>query len=117
MKILKEGKAHKAKAIYITCDCCKSDLRFFLDLGDPRVGRICYNCDSYKEWCWYICPVCGKRSLAEWRSPYFKDEVNCRIEEIILEKEDLEEIEQFEYDEVSDEDKEWLVNQSNRVRI
>lgn len=103
MKILKEGKLHKAKAIFCTCNRCGSELRFFLDKGDPRVGREKYNCDSYKRWCSYCCPVCDKINLAEWESPYFKDEVNCRLEEVILEKDDLDEIDSYKDIEVSED--------------
>lgn len=116
MKVLKEGKLHKAKAIFIDCERCGSSLRFFLDKKDPRVGRKCYNCDSQKEWAWFICPVCNKRSLAEWRSPHFRDEVNCKMEEVILEADDLAEIDEYESIKIDEDDVLWLVRQSD-VRI
>lgn len=108
MKVIKEGKLHKAEAVFITCERCGSDLRLLLEKGDPRVGRKKYNCDSAKKWVVYACPVCNKIGLAEWSSPHFKEEVNCRLEEIVLEKEDLEEIDGYSKQEISDELKDLI---------
>lgn len=103
MKVLKEGKLHKAEAIVRDCERCGSTFRMLLEKGDPRVGRKKFNCDSYKEWVVYACPVCDKIGMAEWASPKFPNEINCEKEEIILEKGDLEEIENYKNVEISDE--------------
>lgn len=99
MKVLERAELHKADVVTTTCSTCGSKIRFFLDKGDPNVGRAKFNCDSYKEWCSYRCPVCGSIKCAEWRSPYFKGEVNATKESVVLTQEDLEEIETFEPDE------------------
>jgi len=103
MKVISEGKLHKAEAVFVTCDHCGSKLRLLLDKGDPRVGRKKYNCDSGKEWVVFACAVCDKIGLAEYRSPYFEDEVNCELKEIVLEKEDLEEIKNYKNQEISED--------------
>jgi hypothetical protein len=99
MKILERAELHKAEAVTTTCKTCGSKIMFFLGVGDPRVGRAKFNCDSYKEWCSYSCPVCDSIGCAEWRSPYFSNEVNATKESVVLTVEDLKEIEAFEPDE------------------
>ena len=53
MKILKEGRAHKRRAWFHTCDCCTSELRIIE--GDPQAGKTCYNCDALQYYIRYIC--------------------------------------------------------------
>ena len=93
MKVIHEGKAHKAKAWFTTCDTCNSELRIIE--GDPMAGGTCYNCDARQYYIRYICPVCGRKKIAYTNSS-FGLEGNAKYKEIVLEKEDREEIENFD---------------------
>lgn len=115
MKILKEGKAHKHMAWFCTCDTCESELRILE--GDPLSSdHVCYNCDASQYYIRYICPVC--RSLRKaYTSSSFGVKANAQRKEIMLIKEDREEMESwknFDADTLSDEEKKWIANR-NRV--
>ena len=113
MTILKEGKAHKHMAWFTTCDTCNSELKILQ--GDPLATKeVCYNCDARQYYIRYICPVCGSHKIAKTRSS-FGDEANAKYQEIILEKEDREEMETWDKVEIkSRSDLEWI---NNRFRV
>ena len=91
MKILKEGKAHKHMAWFVTCDTCESDLRILE--GDPlSTEDVGYQCDRRQYFIRYICPVCGSKKVA-YTASAFGEAANAEYKEIILEKEDREEME------------------------
>lgn len=93
MKIINEGKVHKANAWFTTCDTCNSELRIIE--GDPMAGDTCYNCDANQYYIRYICPVCGEKKKA-WTNSSFGVKANAKYKEIVLQKEDREEIENFD---------------------
>lgn len=107
MKILSEGKAHKAKAWTSTCKYCDSKLRILE--GDPM---------SYVEWKGingieyqfrYICPVCNQPN--EQRTYHSESMDEIEVEEVILDQEDREEIESwksFDRHELSETDRCFL---------
>ena len=115
MKILRKGTAHMVKAWFTTCDTCESELRIIE--GDPLAGETCYNCDASQYYIRYICPVCGERKTA-WTRSSFGVEANAEYKNIILNKEDREEIEKFKDLEnrkgLTDED---VIHLSNRCRV
>lgn len=92
MKILYEGKAHKRYAWFATCDTCNSELRILE--GDPMAGSTCYNCEADQHYIRYICPVCGGKKTA-WTRSSFGEKSNAEYKEIVLNKEDQEEIDNF----------------------
>lgn len=106
--ILKEGEAHKHMAWFTTCDTCESELKILQ--GDPlATDPVCYNCDARQYYVRYVCPVCGSRKKA-FTSSSFGIKGNARYTEIILEKEDREEMEHWEEikDTIDTEDKEFI---------
>lgn len=114
MKVLKEGRAHKRSAWFVTCDCCTSELRIIE--GDPRSGATLYNCDASQYYIRYICPVCGHRNVAYTNSS-FGIEANARYEEIILVEEDRKEIDNWGVQKDVIKDNEDLLFLIDRTRI
>lgn len=114
--ILKRGAANKARAWFCKCDTCESELKIIQ--GDPcATDEVCYNCDANQYYVRYICPVCGAMNVAHTSSS-FGIEANAEYKEIILTKEDREEMNswrQSEYrNKFNKEDRDWI---NNRCRV
>lgn len=111
MIILKEGKMHKHMAWFTTCEICNSELKILE--GDPKsTPQVCYNCDASQYYIRYICPVCGQKRKAYTNSS-FGVKGNAVYKEIILEKEDREEMASWkDCGEISMEDLEWITDRS-----
>lgn len=109
MQILKEGKAHKHMAWFVKCDTCESELKILE--GDPlSTERVCYNCDRRQYWVRYICPVCRSKNVAYTNSA-FGEVANAKYEEIILKKEDRDDMANWDDREtLSVDDLEWINN-------
>lgn len=110
MKILKEGKLNKRHAWFTTCDTCGSELRILE--GDPySTPDVCYQCDRRQYFTRYICPVCHSKKVA-YTASAFGEKANAEYKEIILEKEDREEIESWKQNvyHISNDDLSWITN-------
>ena len=110
MKILKEGKAHKHMAWFVTCSTCESELKILQ--GDPMATEeVCYQCDRRQYYIRYICPVCGSKKVA-YTASAFGTKANAEYSEIVLEKEDREEMKAWEHiKELRTEDQlKWINN-------
>lgn len=110
MKILKEGKLNKRMAWFTTCDTCGSEIRILE--GDPfSTLDVCYQCDRRQYFTRYICPVCNSKMVA-YTASAFGEKANAVYKEIILKKEDREEIESWKDMECypTDDELEWITN-------
>lgn len=111
--VLREGKANKHMAWFTACDTCGSELKILQ--GDPLATKeVCYNCDASQYYIRYVCPICGGLKKA-YTSSSFGIKGNAKYKEIILEKEDREEMESWKYQEVlSEKETNWV---NNRFRV
>lgn len=109
MQILKEGKAHKHFAWFTECSICESKLKILE--GDPcSTYETCYNCDRRQYFVRYICPVCGSMELA-YTDSAFGQKANAKYEEIILKKEDRDDMESWnDRETLSEEESVWINN-------
>lgn len=113
MKILKEGKLHKAMAWFTKCSTCGSELRIIQ--GDPWATKdVCYNCDARQYYIRYICPVCRSKNRAYTNSS-FGVVGNAKYKEIVLDEEDRNEIENF--GDCSDLENDEIKHINDRCRV
>lgn len=93
MKILVEGKAHKANAWTSVCPFCESKLRI-LD-GDPMSFKRWRGTEGVEYDFHYICPVC--REQVEQHTYHNHASDTIEVEEVTLNREDREEMESWKY--------------------
>ena len=108
-QILKEGKANKKEAWFVTCPRCKSEIKFIQ--GDPyATDPVIYKCDISTYQINYVCPVCRKKASARsGPDMYVSKDERASYKTIVLEDSDFEDMKNWGNNpEITQDELEWI---------